>query len=430
MNKFQNFLLIIVFLIAGSSVTIVKKVLSKIECKGKEFRHAWIYQNIMYFSELMTYFVYHNFYNDEEFRNLKENKNKIPPPRKLLILSTIMAFFYTILTTFGLLLLPGSVFQMFRSSIILVTFIFSFFLTKNKHYIHHYIGLSLTLIGLISIAISTYSDSNIDRLEIILGIITTLIGIIAMAFNYTLEENITKKFLCHPMQCIYIEGFYGFILSCTVITILYFIPCNTDNKIILKFCNEDDEKLRGENYFFAIKQVISTPKALICILLYAIFISTTNNTGCAFSKHTSGTARAVVDTLRSIFVWIFFMMPFNNVKNRETFKPLQFIGFIFLIAGNVFYNNLLKINFSKDTKKNITKIINHLSEQKIIDLNQSRFVIDSFDDEIKDTIKELYDSSIDDKTNETNSNNNETKDIEKKEEKKSENEEEIKKNEK
>lgn len=427
MNKFQNFLLIIVFLIAGSSVTIVKKVLSKIECDGREFRHAWIYQNIMYFSELMTYFVYHYFYNDEEFRNLEENKNKLPPPRKLLIFSTIMAFFYTILTTFGLLLLPGSVFQMFRSSIILVTFIFSFFLTKNKHYIHHYIGLSLTLIGLILIAISTYTDTTIDKLEIILGIITTLIGIIAMAFNYTLEENITKKFLCHPMQCIYIEGFYGFILSCIVITILYLTPCNTENKIILKFCNVDDEKIRGENYFYAIKQVVKTPSALICILLYAIFISTTNNTGCAFSKHTSGTARAVVDTLRSIFVWIFFMMPFN-VKNKETFKTFQFIGFIFLIAGNVFYNNLLQIKYSKDSKKNVNKIINQLSEQKIIDLDQSVFAIDNNinDDELIDQINKLNDINLKDKIKDDKSNNsnmNKTAETENSEEKKSKNDE-------
>ena len=425
MNKFQNYTLIIVFLIAGSSVTIVKKVLSKIKCKEKEFRHAWIYQNIMYFSELMTFFVYRFFYNDEEFRNLEENKNKSPPPRKLLIFSTIMAFFYTILTTFGLLLLPGSVFQMFRSSIILVTFIFSFFLTKNKHYIHHYIGLLLTLIGLISIAISTYSDSNTDKMEIILGIITTLIGIIAMAFNYTLEENITKKFLCHPMQCIYIEGFYGFILSCTVITILYLIPCDTDNKIILKFCNEDDEKRRGENYFFAIKQLLDQPKALICILLYAIFISTTNNTGCAFSKHTSGTARAVVDSLRTIFVWIFFMMPFND-ENKESFKLLQFIGFIFLIAGNVFYNNLINIKYSKDSEKNVKEIISHLSEQKILDLDKSIFVINSNEEGFIDKANELNNFNIDNKSDESNSNINQTKETEKKitensEENKSEN---------
>ncbi len=76
MNKTQQMILIICFLFSGSSVTIVKKVLSKIKSLNLQFRHAWIYQNIMYFSELMTYFVYKKFYNDKEFKLLEENKNK------------------------------------------------------------------------------------------------------------------------------------------------------------------------------------------------------------------------------------------------------------------------------------------------------------------------------------------------------------------
>ena len=368
MNKTQQMILIICFLFSGSSVTIVKKVLSKIKSLNLQFRHAWIYQNIMYFSESMTYFVYKKFYNDKEFILLEENKNKKPPPLKLIIYSTIAAYFHTILTTFGLLLLPGSVYQMFRSSIIIITFILSFFLTKNKHKVRHYFGIVFTLIGLILIAFSTYENNNYDKKEIFLGIITTLLGIFSMAFNYILEENITKNYLCHPMQCIYLEGFYGFILNCLTITLLYFIHCEKQNEIIMKFCNEDEEYIRGENYFFAIKQSIYEPKILICILLYSIFVSTTNNTGCAYSKITSGTSRAVVDTLRCIFVWIFFMIPFNNDELIETFKLLQFIGFIFLIIGNVFYNNLIHFHFSEYDINDINEIIKQLGNDKILEM--------------------------------------------------------------
>ena len=124
------------------------------------------------------------------------------------------------------------------------------------------------------------------------------------------------------------------------------------------------------------------------------------------------------------------MMPFNE-QNKESFKILQFIGFIFLIAGNAFYNNLINIKYSKDSEKNVKEIISHLSEQKILDLDKSIFVINSNEEGFIDKANELNNFNIDNKSDESNSNINQTKETEKKitensEENKSENKSEIK----
>jgi len=53
----------------------------------------------------------------------------------------------------------------------------------------------------------------------------------------------------------------------------------------------------------------------------------------------SSPVRAVVDNLRTIIVWLFFMIVPTNIP--EEFRWLQLIGFILLVVGTVIYNEVL-----------------------------------------------------------------------------------------
>ena len=85
-------------------------------------------------------------------------------------------------------------------------------------------------------------------------------------------------------------------------------------------------------------------------------ISVFNFVGISVSKYASSASRAVVDTIRTIVVWIFFLLPFIDECHREHFLWLQLVGFVCLIFGTAVYNEVLELPFlglNQNTKKAI-----------------------------------------------------------------------------
>jgi hypothetical protein len=127
--------------------------------------------------------------------------------------------------------------------------------------------------------------------------------------------------------------------------IFYFSKCNNVSQNFKEnFCSFDGENWRVENILFAVKQLKNNIKLLLITLLYVFSIAIYNISGISVSKFTTSTTRAVVDVIRTILIWMFFMLPFNNIEIREKFNVLQLFGFILLIFGNLIYNEILNIN--------------------------------------------------------------------------------------
>ena len=83
-----------------------------------------------------------------------------------------------------------------------------------------------------------------------------------------------------------------------------------------------------------------------------------NIVGINLTKLVSSTARAVVDTVRTVFIWLFFLI-FDVVPGtHETFYGLQLVGFIFVVCGTLVYNEIVTIpwfNLDYYTRDNIAK---------------------------------------------------------------------------
>ena len=76
------------------------------------------------------------------------------------------------------------------------------------------------------------------------------------------------------------------------------------------------------------------------------------------TKLVSSTARAVVDTVRTVFIWLFFLFIHPVKGTEEHFHILQFIGFIFLVTGTLIYNEIIVIPYwglDYYTRDNIAK---------------------------------------------------------------------------
>ncbi len=78
------------------------------------------------------------------------------------------------------------------------------------------------------------------------------------------------------------------------------------------------------------------------MLLFTVSIAMFNYVGISVTKYVSAAARAVLDSIRTVLVWLFFLtMPFVPVKAKEYFSYLQAAGFIFLIIGTILFNEVL-----------------------------------------------------------------------------------------
>ena len=113
-----------------------------------------------------------------------------------------------------------------------------------------------------------------------------------------------------------------------------------------------------EDSDFAFKQMDDNRNLMTVYIFYIISIATYNIVGINLTKLVSSTARAVVDTVRTVFIWLFFLL-FEPVPGvHEHFYVLQLIGFILLVTGTLIYNEIVTIPyFGLDyyTRDNIAK---------------------------------------------------------------------------
>ena len=113
-----------------------------------------------------------------------------------------------------------------------------------------------------------------------------------------------------------------------------------------------------EDTDFAFRQMDDNTSLLVVYIFYIVSIALYNIVGINLTKLVSSTARAVVDTVRTVFIWLFFLI-FDPVEGtHETFYPLQLVGFLFLVFGTLVYNEILVIpwfGLNYYTRDNIAK---------------------------------------------------------------------------
>ena len=344
----------LILIITGSINTITNKIQNHTKSLGVVFFHIWFLTLLMFIGELISLIIYYIFYYEKEEKSKnnniieninEENKNLKPIKIYLLCIPPVFDLIGTSLMTFGLTMISGSVYQMLRSSLIIFTFLLSLYYLKNKHNFNHYLGVIIIIIGLFFVGLSAYLNKNENTKNSILGIFLIIFSNIFIAIQYIYEENIVKNYNCHPFKLVGFEGCFGMIYSIFLITLFYFIKCNQFSQNFKEnFCSFDGENWRVENILFAVKQLKNNINLLLITLLYVFSIAIYNISGISVSKFTTSTTRAVVDVIRTIIIWMFFMLPFNNSEIREKFNVLQLFGFVLLIFGNLIYNEILNIN--------------------------------------------------------------------------------------
>ena len=269
------------------------------------------------------------------------------------------------ISSISLSFLPSSIYQMFRGAIIIFTCTASILFLKNKYYRQHFLGICIVVIGLIIVGINAAigGKDEIDS-KIILGIFLVILSQVFSCFLFISEEKILKHYDVPPLKSVGMEGMWGVGCYIILLFIFYFIRCENwydilKDNVCIKDGEDEDADIRFENALFAFQQIWDSWELKLYLSIYIFSIAFFNFAGLSISKYASATSRTIVDTLRTIIVWTFFLvMPFVPEDTKETFSWLQLLGFLILILGGLIYNEILVLKFwgfADNTKAAIKK---------------------------------------------------------------------------
>ena len=378
-NKCLLYILIFLMIITGSMNTIFNKIIQKSEGLDVLFEsHHWFITYGMFLGEIISFFIYiflkcreKKIKEDTVPNSSSEEKEKKPPVPSNLIFAITATFdlFATTINTFGLTYLTSSILSMLRSLEIIYVCLWSRIFLKNPIYKHHFLGIGSLIFGLILVGINALIyDSNQVAKEPIVGIILLLISQMFSSAEYIFQEKFIKYYDVHPFQLVGFEGLWGIIIYTIMLIIFQNISCDNWADFLKKgICSINEKgKYHLEDSEFAFRQMRDKISILIIYIFYVISIFFYNVIGISLTKLDSSIARAVVDTSRSAFIWLFFLA-FDPVKNtKENYHTLQLIGLLFIVFGTLFYNEIIVIPYW-GLDINIRKNIEKRKKQKFLD---------------------------------------------------------------
>lgn len=387
----------LMMIVTGSINTIANKLQNITKSLDRPYKHEWFITFCMFFGESLCLIGYYmsqflsakkkerdpNIVDgikllSEESRQQEQNadstdneagRENLPVASPFqLMLPALCDFVGSTVMTFGLSMIAGSIYQMLRGSLIIFTAIFSIVFLKSKIYKHNFLGIGSVFLGLVLVGVAAFNKTPVEGCgqgdssdNVVLGFCLVIFAQIFSATQFIIEENFMKKYDCPPLKAVGWEGVWGSSFYIVFLLVAQNIPCtapvgNENNFATLVCAFNENNQYFVEDTLFAFRQLGANSSLLFYCILYVCSIGVFNFVGITISKVLSSPARAVLDTIRTIVVWLFFIFPIVDKCHREQFQVLQLIGFIFLILGTIIYNEILPIpilGFDKYLKKNL-----------------------------------------------------------------------------
>jgi hypothetical protein len=231
----------------------------------------------------------------------------------------------------GLLLSAPSVYQMIRGTVIIVVAAYTKFLLKRKLFKHQYLGVALVFIGVTAVGFSGVFGAQSSAPDPVLGIVILVIAQLFQAGMFVSQEYLLDAMTIDPLLAVGIEGSTGvLLLTVVILPVLYAIPCTAKH-----VCSGG----RVEDSPAALEQLFSS-EVLVATFVGVIFsLCIFNFAGMTTTKMTTSLARSIIDTCRTLFVWVFSLAIGWEVVSP--FTALQFFGFTLLVLGTFIYNQIL-----------------------------------------------------------------------------------------
>lgn len=394
-NVFLLYLFIGLMILTGSINTITTKVLTRLEGLKIEFeQHQWFITFGMFIGEMFSLIPYLIIIikkrskdaitidgiskedslvidsektaavepesepenkNGEKSEKEEDEENKkekeLPPANNFIFaISAFCDLCASTLSTFAITYLTSSLYQMFRGIELSFIMLFSKIFLKNHIYRHHAIGVGTVIVGLCLVGLSAIiNQGDSTAKNPIVGMCLLLCAQLFSSSQYVIQEKFLNSYSVNPFQLVGFEGFWGSLVYIILLIIFQNISClNWGETLQKSICIKNEyNEWKIEDTLFAFRQMNDNIGIWFVYILYVVSIALYNIIGINLTKLVSSTARAVVDTVRTVFVWMFFLIPWpiRPKGSEEKFEIIQFFGFILLIVGTIIYNEIVELKF-------------------------------------------------------------------------------------
>ncbi|KAI6242902.1 UAA transporter family protein [Aphelenchoides fujianensis] len=326
----------VLMVVTGSLNTIAAKWADSIVVNGRKFDHPFFQATCMFvgeFSCLVTFFVvfYIKKFNwrrrrqqesegpvydleaeeDEEPQISRFNPFIFLPPACCDVLATSLMYI-------GLNLTTASSFQMLRGAVIIFTGLLSVAFLRMKLQGFKWLGMVLVMLGLVIVGLCDIYDSGpgSDVNAIITGNLLIIIAQIIVAIQMVTEQLFLERYDVPPLLAVGLEGLFGMIILSVLMIPMYWI------RVPITFSTDPEHRL--ENVIDAFKEIGQNPEIALALMCTIVSIAFFNFAGVSVTKRLSATTRMVLDSVRTLVIWILSIPLFH-----EKFIPLQLLGFAF-----------------------------------------------------------------------------------------------------
>ncbi|KAH9946273.1 uncharacterized protein BXZ73DRAFT_37074 [Epithele typhae] len=247
----------------------------------------------------------------------------------------------TTLMNVGLLYTPVSIYQMTRGAIVLFVGVLSVIFLHRRLWLYQWMSLVTVMAGvsLVGLSGSMIKDSvkepstSLNEEEpagepevtrVLVGVFLILFAQIFTAAQFVIEEKIMGRYSVAPLVAVGYEGLFG------TLSIVIAMP------LLARFASVSPffDLPRGWH------QMIDTPAVLYSGIVIAFSISLFNFCGLSVTRHVSATARSLIDTCRTLLIWIVSLGLGWEVL-LFPMSLLQIGGFGLLVYGTLLFNHIV-----------------------------------------------------------------------------------------
>ncbi|KAI6652051.1 Solute carrier family 35 member F6-like isoform X1 [Oopsacas minuta] len=233
----------------------------------------------------------------------------------------------------GLNLTSASSFQMLRGAVIIFSGLLSVGFLGSHITGTQWLGMITVFFGLMVVGVGDLVINGIgteSASQVITGDLLILVAQIIVSIQVVVEEYFIKGYQVDPLLAVGFEGMFGLGITLTLLVPMYFIPWHIPGT---EFWQEFP---RYEDSLDALSQIGNSWLLVVFVLGNIISIAFFNFTGLTVTKYLNATTRMVLDSVRTLFIWLFSL-----AIMWQGFYFTQLIGFVLLIVGAFIYYDIL-----------------------------------------------------------------------------------------
>ncbi|KAF0687891.1 Aste57867_20383 [Aphanomyces stellatus] len=255
----------------------------------------------------------------------------------------------TVLANIGLLWVSSSIYQMSRGSVVLFNAIFSVRFMGKKLFAYHYVSIfivmtAVTLVAYAGImqsrATEAISAEDIEKqANQVLGLTLIFLSQLITAVQIVVEEYFLTTRQVSPMMLVGWEGIWGLAFFVVLTPVLMATPPGTSAL----------SKIWHEDFVDTFVKMGNSLTVTLTVLLYIVLIGLFNLAANFVTKYLSSVVRSILDTLRTLGVWVLSLFIFYVIRWTGTNSPgeqwtmwswLELSGFALMVAGTLAYKKI------------------------------------------------------------------------------------------